>query len=158
VALSNVWCAVALRAGDPVFDKLEAELAKRCSAARNKGFEIGSGFLPPPCAGRSTTTLSRWRGNGCGLDQRSAACKADQNGEDIYFRGAFKRRLQSRASTTVTTGGQATKLSARVRHDPVRVARPVPDGGGYDGTGALRSRFAPANGGALAGREAKIKR
>jgi chorismate synthase len=116
--------------GEPVFDKLEADLAKAMlSLPATKGFEIGSGF-----AGTLQTGLEhndefymqdggvRTRTNRSGGIQGGIS-----NGEDITFRVAFKPTatvLQSQK--TVNTRGEETTLAARGRHDPCVLPRAVP--------------------------------
>jgi hypothetical protein len=108
--------------GEPVFDKLEADLAKAMlSLPATKGFEIGSGF-----AGTTMTGLEhndefymdgenvRTRTNRSGGIQGGIS-----NGEEIVFRVAFKPTATVlREQKTVTNTGEDTTLSARGRHDP----------------------------------------
>lgn len=116
--------------GAPVFDKLEADLAKAMmSLPATKGFEIGSGF-----AGTQMTGLEhndefymdegrvRTRTNRSGGIQGGIS-----NGEDIVFRVAFKPTATVlREQNTVTNTGEDTTLSARGRHDPCVLPRAVP--------------------------------
>ncbi|HCN29087.1 MAG TPA: chorismate synthase [Verrucomicrobiales bacterium] len=116
--------------GAPVFDKLEADLAKAMmSLPATKGFEIGSGF-----AGTQMTGLEhndefymdegrvRTRTNRSGGIQGGIS-----NGEDIVFRVAFKPTATVlREQKTVTNTGEDTTLSARGRHDPCVLPRAVP--------------------------------
>lgn len=116
--------------GEPVFDKLEADLAKAMlSLPATKGFEIGSGF-----AGTLMTGLQhndafylengrvRTRSNRSGGIQGGIS-----NGEDIVFRVAFKPTATVlREQATVTNTGEETTLSARGRHDPCVLPRAVP--------------------------------
>ncbi len=116
--------------GEPVFDKLEADLAKAMlSLPATKGFEIGSGF-----AGTLMTGLEhndafylengrvRTRSNRSGGIQGGIS-----NGEDIVFRVAFKPTATVlREQATVTNAGEETTLSARGRHDPCVLPRAVP--------------------------------
>lgn len=116
--------------GAPVFDKLEAELAKAMmSLPATKGFEIGSGF-----AGTQMTGLEhndefymdegrvRTRTNRSGGIQGGIS-----NGEEIIFRVAFKPTATVlREQNTVTNTGEDTTLSARGRHDPCVLPRAVP--------------------------------
>jgi chorismate synthase len=117
--------------GEPVFDKLEADLAKAMlSLPATKGFEIGSGF-----AGTRMTGLEhndefftdadkrvRTRTNRSGGIQGGIS-----NGEDIVFRVAFKPTATVlREQNTVTKKGEATTLKARGRHDPCVLPRAVP--------------------------------
>jgi chorismate synthase len=116
--------------GEPVFDKLEADLAKAMmSLPATKGFEIGSGF-----AGTHMTGLEhndeffmdgkkvRTRSNRSGGIQGGIS-----NGEEIVFRVAFKPTATVlREQKTVTTTGEDTTLSARGRHDACVLPRAVP--------------------------------
>ncbi len=116
--------------GEPVFDKLEAELAKAMmSLPASKGFEIGSGFAGARLRGsehndpfvmegdRVRTTSNRSGGVQGGIS----------NGEAIEFRIAFKPTATIfRPQQTVTTTGEATELQARGRHDPCVLPRAVP--------------------------------
>ena len=116
--------------GEPVFDKLEADLAKAMlSLPATKGFEIGSGFSATRMrgsehndafemkAGRVRTATNHSGGIQGGIS----------NGEDIYFRVAFKPTATiAREQKTVTTAREKTKLLARGRHDPCVLPRAVP--------------------------------
>ena len=116
--------------GEPVFDKLEAELAKAMlSLPATKGFEIGSGFAAARMrgsehndtfevrAGRIRTSTNYSGGIQGGIS----------NGEDIYFRVAFKPTATiARAQKTVTASRRETTLAARGRHDPCVLPRAVP--------------------------------
>jgi chorismate synthase len=116
--------------GEPVFDKLEAELAKAMmSLPATKGFEIGSGFAGTRQkgsehndafvleAGKVRTTTNRSGGIQGGIS----------NGEPIFFRVAFKPTATIfKPQQTVTVEGEATELQARGRHDPCVLPRAVP--------------------------------
>lgn len=116
--------------GEPVFDKLEAELAKAMmSLPASKGFEVGSGFAGAKMKGsehndafvmeqgRVRTTTNRSGGIQGGIT----------NGEPIFFRVAFKPTATIfRPQETVTVSGEATELQARGRHDPCVLPRAVP--------------------------------
>lgn len=116
--------------GEPVFDRLEADLAKAMlSLPATKGFEVGSGFSGArlrgsehndPFAiegGRVRTTTNRSGGVQGGIS----------NGETVEFRVAFKPTATiSRSQATVTVAGEASELAARGRHDPCVLPRAVP--------------------------------
>ena len=116
--------------GEPVFDKLEAELARAMmSLPATKGFEIGSGFAGAKLrgsehndafvmeAGRVRTETNRSGGIQGGIS----------NGEPIFFRVAFKPTATIfQAQKTVTVTGEETELKARGRHDPCVLPRAVP--------------------------------
>ena len=116
--------------GEPVFDKLEADLAKAMlSLPATKGFEIGSGFGSTRMTGAEHNDpfemregRVRTRTNFSGGVQGGIS-----NGEDIIFRVAFKPTATIlRSQETVTTTGEPTELAARGRHDPCVVPRAVP--------------------------------
>ena len=117
--------------GEPVFDKLEADLAHGLmSLPASKGFEIGSGFkgtrmtgiehndpFVPGEDGRPRTASNRSGGVQGGIS----------NGESIVLRVAFKPTATiSQTQQTVSRDGQATELAARGRHDPCVLPRAVP--------------------------------
>jgi chorismate synthase len=116
--------------GEPVFDKLEADLAKAMlSIPAAKAFEIGSGFGATQMrgsqhndafetrAGKIRTTTNNSGGIQGGIS----------NGEDIYFRVAFKPPATiALEQKTVTTSNEETELAARGRHDPCVLPRAVP--------------------------------
>jgi chorismate synthase len=117
--------------GEPVFHKLEAELAAALmSLPASKGFEIGSGFegarmtgiehndpfVPGP-DGRPRTASNRSGGVQGGIS----------NGEPIVLRVAFKPTATiAQAQRTVDREGRAAVLEARGRHDPCVLPRAVP--------------------------------
>lgn len=116
--------------GEPVFDKLEADLAKAMlSIGSVKGFEIGSGFEGTKLLGSQHNDefymeqdRIRTRTNNSGGIQGGIS-----NGEQIYFRVAFKPvSTISKSQSTVTSAGQETKLEASGRHDPCVLPRAVP--------------------------------
>jgi len=116
--------------GEPVFDKLEADLAKAMlSLPATKGFEIGSGFAAAAMKGsehndpfeiredKIRTTTNRSGGVQGGIS----------NGENIIFRIAFKPTATiAREQKTVTDAKEETTLAARGRHDPCVLPRAVP--------------------------------
>src|SRR5213083_3078152 len=116
--------------GEPVFDKLEADLAKAMlSLPATKGFEIGSGFAGTRQkgsehndafvmeAGKVRTATNYSGGIQGGIS----------NGEEIYFRVAFKPTATiAREQKTVSASKEQTKLAARGRHDPCVLPRAVP--------------------------------
>jgi chorismate synthase len=116
--------------GEPVFDKLEADLAKAMlSLPATKGFEIGSGFSATRMRGSEHNDPFQMEGERVRtLTNRSGGVQGGiSNGEDIYFRVAFKPPATiAREQQTVTASGDETKLSARGRHDPCVLPRAVP--------------------------------
>ena len=116
--------------GEPVFDKLEADLAKAMlSIPATKGFEIGSGFAATRMRGSQHNDpfemregKIRTKTNNSGGVQGGIT-----NGEEIYFRVGFKPpatiALQQK---TVTKSRRRSELAARGRHDPCVLPRAVP--------------------------------
>jgi len=117
--------------GMPVFDKLEADLAKAVmSLPATKGFEIGSGFdgtllkgsehndaFVPTADGRLQTATNNSGGIQGGIS----------NGEPIVIRVAFKPTATIRKEQqTVDSDGKATTLAGKGRHDPCVLPRAVP--------------------------------
>ncbi len=117
--------------GEPVFDKLSADLGKAMlSIPAVKGFEIGSGFEGIKMRGSEhndsfyldENKKIRTRTNFSGGIQGGIS-----NGENIYFRVAFKPVSTIRKEQmTVDLKGQNVKLEATGRHDPCVLPRAVP--------------------------------
>jgi chorismate synthase len=116
--------------GEPVFDKLDADLAKAMlSLPAAKGFEIGSGFAGTRLRGSQHNDpfydgggRVRTRGNRSGGVQGGIS-----NGEDIVIRVAFKPTATIlREQETVDEEGHDTTIKARGRHDPCVLPRAVP--------------------------------
>lgn len=116
--------------GEPVFDKLEADLAKAMlSLPATKGFEIGSGFSATRMRGSEHNDAFEMRdGRVRTATNFSGGIQGGiSNGEEIYFRVAFKPTATiSREQKTVTASRKQTKLAARGRHDPCVLPRAVP--------------------------------
>ena len=116
--------------GEPVFDKLEADLAKAMlSLPATKGFEIGSGFAAVRMKGSEHNDPFEIReGKVRTKSNRSGGVQGGiSNGEDLIFRVAFKPTATiAREQETVTRKGAETKLAARGRHDPCVLPRAVP--------------------------------
>lgn len=117
--------------GEPVFDKLEADLAKAVmSLPATKGFEIGSGFAGTRMTGSEhndefyTDESGRLRT----VTNRSGGVQGGiSNGENIVIRVAFKPTATIRKEQkTVTNTGEAVTLAAKGRHDPCVLPRAVP--------------------------------
>jgi chorismate synthase len=116
--------------GEPVFDKLDAELAKAMlSLPAAKGFEIGSGFSGTYLTGSQHNDpfydgggRVRTRTNRSGGVQGGIS-----NGESIAIRVAFKPTATIlREQETVDEDGHDTTIKARGRHDPCVLPRAVP--------------------------------
>jgi chorismate synthase len=116
--------------GDPVFDKLEAELEKAMlSLPATKGFEIGSGFSATRMRGSEHNDPFETRGGRIrtSTNYSGGIQGGISNGEDIYFRVAFKPPATiAREQRTVNASRERTKLAARGRHDPCVLPRAVP--------------------------------
>ncbi len=116
--------------GEPVFDRLEADLAKgMLSLPATKGFEIGSGFGAPRLTGSEHNDAFEMReGRVRTTSNRSGGVQGGiSNGEDLFFRVAFKPTATiAQSQKTVTITGEDTALAARGRHDPCVLPRAVP--------------------------------
>ncbi|RXK54704.1 chorismate synthase [Oleiharenicola lentus] len=115
--------------GEPVFDRLEADLAKAMlSLPATKGFEIGSGFGGVLLKGsqHNDVFVSRRGQVGTATNRSGGVQGGISNGEELVFRVAFKPTatiLQNQR--TVDLRGARTELKARGRHDPCVVPRAV---------------------------------
>ena len=116
--------------GDPVFDKLDGDLAKAMlSLPACKGFEVGSGFGGTTMTGSqhndpfySDQGRIRTRTNRSGGIQGGIS-----NGENIVIRAAFKPTATiMRPQETVDVEGNPVTLEGRGRHDPCVLPRAVP--------------------------------
>jgi chorismate synthase len=116
--------------GEPVFDRLEADLAKAMlSLPATKGFEIGSGFAGARLRGAQHNDPFEMRaGRVRTATNRSGGVQGGiSNGEEIVFRVAFKPTATIlQKQKTVDVHGRDTELAARGRHDPCVVPRAVP--------------------------------
>jgi chorismate synthase len=116
--------------GEPVFDKLEADLAKAMlSIPAAKAFEIGSGFGATRMRGSQHNDAFETRGGRIrtATNNSGGVQGGISNGEDIYFRVAFKPPATiALEQKTVTTSNEQTELAAHGRHDPCVVPRAVP--------------------------------
>ena len=116
--------------GEPVFDKLEADLAKAMlSIPATKGFEIGSGFAATRMRGSKHNDAFEMRGGKIRTSTNNSGGVQGgiSNGEDIYFRVAFKPPATiARQQKTVTSSREQSELAVRGRHDPCVLPRAVP--------------------------------
>lgn len=116
--------------GEPVFDRLEADLAKgMLSLPASKAFEIGSGFEGTKLTGREHNDAFRMKGGKVRTTtNRSGGVQGGiSNGETIFFRVAFKPTATvMHAQDTVTSDFKNTTLKGRGRHDPCVLPRAVP--------------------------------
>ncbi|AHF90585.1 chorismate synthase [Opitutaceae bacterium TAV5] len=115
--------------GAPVFDRLEADLAKAMlSLPATKGFEVGSGFAGAARRGSEHNDLFENRGGAIRTaTNRSGGVQGGiSNGEDLVFRVAFKPTATIlRTQATVDLAGQPAELMGKGRHDPCVVPRAV---------------------------------
>ncbi|KAM3100629.1 chorismate synthase [Phormidesmis sp. 146-12] len=116
--------------GEPVFDKLEADLAKAVmSLPATKGFEIGSGFAGTLMTGSEhNDEFYSDDGEVRTVTNRSGGVQGGiSNGENILLRIAFKPTATIRKEQrTVNDEGQEVTLAAKGRHDPCVLPRAVP--------------------------------
>ncbi|GGW64062.1 chorismate synthase [Winogradskyella epiphytica] len=113
--------------GEPVFDKLHAELGKAMlSINAVKGFEYGSGFCGAKMKGSEHNDL--FNVNGTTKTNLSGGIQGGiSNGMDIYFRVAFKpvaTVLQKQEA--LNSSGELVEMQGKGRHDPCVVPRAVP--------------------------------
>lgn len=117
--------------GDPVFDKLDAELAKAMlSIPAVKGFEVGSGFAGTRMSGMAHNDLFVPDGAG-GIATETNHSGGIQggisNGMPIELAMAFKPTATVfKEQRTVNAAGEATTIKPRGRHDPCVLPRAVP--------------------------------
>jgi chorismate synthase len=118
--------------GEPVFDKLEADLAKALmSIGAIRGFEVGNGFAAARLTGSQNNDpmyfdrkLGRIRTR---TNNAGGISGGISNGEDIIMRIAVKPPSSiAKEQETVTVSGKAAKVSIKGRHDPCICPRVVP--------------------------------
>jgi chorismate synthase len=117
--------------GEPCFDKLEAKLSHAMlSIPSTKGFEIGSGFAGTKLTGRVHNDIFiKKKNNRIGtITNHSGGVQGGvTNGEDIYFKVAFKPVSTIKITQqTVDLSGATHTLKAKGRHDPCVVNRAIP--------------------------------
>ena len=116
--------------GEPVFDRLEADLARgMLSLPASKGFELGSGFAGTDLTGAEHNDAFYMEGDRVRTrTNRSGGVQGGiTNGETVYFRVAFKPTATIlREQDTVSIHHQETTLQGRGRHDPCVLPRAVP--------------------------------
>jgi chorismate synthase len=115
--------------GEPVFDRLEADLGKAMlSLPATKGFEVGSGFAGTLLSGAEHNDPFEIR-NGQVHTKTNLSGGVQggiSNGENLLFRVAFKPTATiAKSQSTVTTEGEESTLAARGRHDPCVLPRAV---------------------------------
>lgn len=116
--------------GEPLYDKLTSSLAHAMlSINAAKGFDYGNGFAAAAGRGSQQNDIFYNRdGNIATRTNNSGGIQGGiSNGNDIYFRVAFKPVATLLIEQeTVTREGEETTLLARGRHDPCVVPRAVP--------------------------------
>ncbi len=117
--------------GEPVFDKLQADLAKAMlSINAVKGFDYGCGFEAATMKGsvHNDAFATDAAGNIITLTNKSGGIQGGiSNGQNIYFRVAFKPVATiSSQQQTVDKDGTPVKMHVKGRHDPCVVPRAVP--------------------------------
>ena len=113
--------------GEPVFDKLHAELSKAMlSINAVKGFEYGSGFKGTQMKGSEHNDL--FNSDGTTQTNRSGGIQGGiSNGMDIYFNVAFKPVATiMQNQQTINSLGVKVEMQGKGRHDPCVVPRAVP--------------------------------
>ena len=117
--------------GEPVFDKLHADLAKAMlSINAAKGFDIGSGFAGVELRGSANNDEMALSPNGTPAfisNNAGGVLGGISSGEDIIFRVAFKAvSTISKPQTTLNTSNEQITFNAHGRHDPCVLPRAVP--------------------------------
>ncbi|MFC0605607.1 chorismate synthase [Winogradskyella pulchriflava] len=118
---------VAVGLGEPVFDKLHAELGKAMlSINAVKGFEYGSGFCGAKMKGSEHNDL--FNEDGSTKTNLSGGVQGGiSNGMDIYFRVAFKPvATVIQKQDALNSSGEIVEMQGKGRHDPCVVPRAVP--------------------------------
>ncbi len=125
-----VSCAISgvpIGLGEPVFDKLHAELGKAMlSINAVKGFEYGSGFAGAALKGSQHNDL--FNSDGTTKTNLSGGIQGGiSNGMDIYFNVAFKPVATiMQDQETIDKDGNIVNMQGKGRHDPCVVPRAVP--------------------------------
>lgn len=126
-AIRCIIDGVPIGLGEPVFDKLHAELGKAMlSINAVKGFEIGSGFDAISKKGSELNDL--FNSDGTTKTNHSGGIQGGiSNGMPIFFRVAFKPVATiMQAQESINREGEKVELQGKGRHDPCVVPRAVP--------------------------------
>lgn len=113
--------------GEPVFDKLHADLGKAMlSINAVKGFEYGSGFAGTRMKGSEHNDL--FNEDGSTKSNNSGGIQGGiSNGMDVFFKVAFKPVATiMQKQETINKDGEKTEMQGKGRHDPCVVPRAVP--------------------------------
>ncbi|MCK6650470.1 MAG: chorismate synthase [Bacteroidia bacterium] len=128
-AIACVINGVPAGIGEPVFDKLHADLGKAMlSINAVKGFEYGSGFEGTKMLGSQHNDAFYFDEKVKTSSNRSGGIQGGiSNGEDIYFNVAFKpvATIMQEQSTVDASGKEGT-IQGKGRHDPCVLPRAVP--------------------------------
>mgnify|MGYP003668713917 CR=1 FL=1 len=128
--VSSYITGVSAGLGEPVFDKLHADLAKAMlSINAVKGFEYGSGFAAAAMRGSEHNDLFVQENNQISTKtNHSGGIQGGiSNGAPIYFRVAFKPVATiMQDQQTIDNQGRETEIKGKGRHDPCVVPRAVP--------------------------------
>ena len=125
--ISCIISGVPVGLGEPVFNKLHAELGKAMlSINAVKGFEFGSGFKGSSMRGSEHN--DSFNADGTTKTNRSGGIQGGiSNGMDIYFNVAFKPvSTIMRDQDSIDSDGNEVKVKGKGRHDPCVVPRAVP--------------------------------
>ena len=125
--VSCVVSGVPIGLGEPVFDKLHAELGKAMlSINAVKGFEYGSGFDGTKMFGSKHN--DQFDSEGKTITNFSGGIQGGiSNGMDIFFNVAFKPVATiMKSQKTINKGGDSKEMKGKGRHDPCVVPRAVP--------------------------------
>jgi len=113
--------------GEPVFNKLQAELAKAMMSINAvKGFEYGAGFCAAKMKGSEHNDI--FNADGSTKTNLSGGIQGGiSNGMDIYFRVAFKPvATLMQIQESIDDQGNIVQLEGKGRHDPCVVPRAIP--------------------------------
>jgi len=116
--------------GEPVFDKLDADIAKAMlSIPAIKGIEFGAGFAFAKMRGSQSNDPFVNLGGKIGTVENKAGgiLGGISTGEDIWVRLAVKPTSSiARPQNTVNTAGESTTIEVKGRHDPTIIVRAIP--------------------------------
>lgn len=124
-----IVCGMPAGIGDPVFEKLDANLAKAIlSIGAVKGFEIGDGFASAHAVGSSNNDAFTVK-NGVlqkATNHSGGVLGGISDGSDLIFRAAIKPTPSiARTQHTVNRSGEEIEVNIKGRHDPIIVPRAV---------------------------------
>jgi len=129
-AIQCVISGLPIGLGEPVFDKLHADLGKAIlSINACKGFEYGSGFTGTTMLGSEHNDVFLKEGDAVTTKTNySGGIQGGiSNGMDIYFKAAFKPVATIiPAQESIDINGNPTEVKGRGRHDPCVLPRAVP--------------------------------